>query len=187
VRYGNVMYSRGSVIPLFVEQIGGGRPLTITHPEMTRLLLPLAEAVDLVVFAMQHGNQGDIFVRKAAAATVGDLAQAMPNIFSAAQDREIVGIRAGEKMHEVLITAEEFARAEDFGDYYRVACSHGRDYDAFFTRGDQWAEFARSGYTSENAPRLSIPEIERLLLRVPEIRTAVEACAEKTERRRRAA
>jgi UDP-glucose 4-epimerase len=187
VRYGNVMHSRGSVIPLFVEQLSGGRPMTITHPDMTRLLLPLAEAVDLVVFAMQHGNQGDIFVRKSAAATIGDLAQAVMNVFSAKHEIEIVGIRAGEKMHEVLITAEEFARAEDFDDYYRIACSHGRDYDAFFTRGDRLAEFARSGYTSENAPRLSIAEIEQLLLCVPEVRAAAEACAQESPRWRRAA
>jgi UDP-glucose 4-epimerase len=187
VRYGNVMYSRGSVIPLFVEQIASDRPLTITHPEMTRLLLPLAEAVDLVIFAMRHGHQGDIFVRKAAAATVGDLARAVLNVFSVRQEVEVVGIRAGEKMHEVLITAEEFARAEEFADYYRVACNHGRDYDAFFTRGDQSAEFARSGYTSENAPRLSIPEIEQLLLRLPEIRAALDARARGKLQWRRAA
>jgi UDP-glucose 4-epimerase len=187
VRYGNVMYSRGSVIPLFVEQIASGRPLTVTHPEMTRLLLPLADAVDLVIFAMRHGNAGDIFVRKAAAATVGDLARAVLNVFSATSDIEIVGIRAGEKMHEVLITAEEFARAEEFDDYYRVACCHGRDYDAFFTRGDQSIEFARMGYTSENAPRLTIHEIEQLLLRVPEIRTALESRRESNQQWRRAA
>jgi UDP-glucose 4-epimerase len=137
---------------------------------MTRLLLPLAEAVELVTFAMQHGDQGDFFVRKAAAATVGDLARAMLNLFHAENRLEIVGIRAGEKMHEVLITAEEFARAQEFDDYYRVGCNHGRNYDQFFTRGIHNAAFARDGYTSENARRLSLPEIEALLLRLPEIR-----------------
>ena len=177
VRYGNVMYSRGSVIPLFVDQIASGRPLTITHADMTRLLLPLAEAVELVTFAIEHGNQGDLFVRKAAAATVGDLAQATLNMFEAHNAIEVVGIRAGEKMHEVLVSAEEFARAEEFDEYYRVACFRGRNYDEFFTRGIHSAAFVRDGYTSENAQRLSVPEIEQLLWRLPEIRAALEARA----------
>jgi UDP-N-acetylglucosamine 4,6-dehydratase len=177
VRYGNVMYSRGSVIPLFVDQIASGRPLTITHADMTRLLLPLAEAVELVTFAIEHGNQGDLFVRKAAAATVGDLAQATLNMFEAHNPIEVVGIRAGEKMHEVLVSAEEFARAEEFDDYYRVACFRGRNYNEFFTRGIHSVAFARDGYTSENAQRLSVPEIEQLLWRLPEIRSALAARA----------
>ena len=175
VRYGNVMYSRGSVIPLFVDQIKRGQPLTVTHPDMTRLLLPLAEAVELVTFAMQHANQGDMFVRKATAATVRDLAQAMLNLFAAKSDMQIVGIRAGEKMHEVLITAEEFARAEEFDDYYRITCHHGHNYDEFFTRGIHASAFAREGYTSENARRLTVPEIEQLLLRLPEIQQELAA------------
>ncbi len=173
VRYGNVMYSRGSVIPLFVDQISSGRPLTITHADMTRLLLPLSEAVELVTFAIEHGNQGDLFVRKAAAATVGDLARATLNVFEASNPIEVVGIRAGEKMHEVLVSAEEFARAEEFDDYYRIDCFRGRNYDEFFTRGIQSAAFVRDGYTSENAHRLTVPEIEQLLLRLPEIRAAL--------------
>jgi UDP-glucose 4-epimerase len=187
VRYGNVMYSRGSVIPLFVDQIADGSPLTITHPEMTRLLLPLAEAVELVTFAMQHAGQGDLFVRKAAAATVNDLAQAMLNVFEAKNEIAVVGIRAGEKMHEVLVTAEEFARAEEFEQYYRIPCQHGRNYDQFFTRGTQSPAFAKEGYTSENARRLTVPEIEQLLLGLPEIREALEARAAKPIRQRRAA
>jgi UDP-N-acetylglucosamine 4,6-dehydratase/5-epimerase len=182
VRYGNVMYSRGSVIPLFVEQILSGRTLTITHSDMTRLLLPLAEAVELVTFAMQHGNQGDLFVRKAPAATVGDLAVALLNLFDGRNEIETVGIRAGEKMHEVLVTAEEFARAQEFGDYYRIGCHRGRNYDEFFSRGVQSSPFAKEGYTSENAQRLSVPEIETLLLRLPEIRAAL-ASRERQERR----
>jgi UDP-glucose 4-epimerase len=174
VRYGNVMYSRGSVIPLFVDQITYGRPLTVTHPEMTRLLLPLAEAVELVTFALEHGQQGDLFVRKAAAATVHDLARATLNVFDAGNPIEIVGVRAGEKMHEVLVTAEEFARAEEFDDYYRVGCHHGHNYDAFFTRGMHASAFAKEGYTSENAQRLSVPEIERLLLQLPEVQDALQ-------------
>jgi UDP-glucose 4-epimerase len=175
VRYGNVMYSRGSVIPLFVDQIASGRPLTVTHPEMTRLLLPLAEAVELVTFAMEHANQGDLFVRKAAAATVGDLAQATLNVFAARNPIEVVGVRAGEKMHEVLISAEEFARAEEFEDYYRIGCFRGRNYDEFFTRGIHSAAFSRDGYTSENARRLTLLETEDLLLRLPEVQAALAA------------
>jgi FlaA1/EpsC-like NDP-sugar epimerase len=175
VRYGNVMYSRGSVIPLFIEQITSGRPLTITHPQMTRLLLPLAEAVELVTFTIEHGNQGDLFVRKAAAATVGGLAQATLNVFGARNPIEVVGIRAGEKMHEVLVSAEEFARAEEFDDYYRISSFRGRNYDDFFSRGIHTAAFTREGYTSENAKRLTVPEIEQLLLRLPEIRIALAA------------
>jgi UDP-N-acetylglucosamine 4,6-dehydratase len=175
VRYGNVMYSRGSVIPLFVDLIKRGQPLTITHPDMTRLLLPLAEAVELVTFALEHGRQGDMFVRKAPAATVRDLAQAMLNLFGATNELQIVGIRAGEKMHEVLVTAEEFARAQEFDDYYRIACQHGHNYDQFFTRGIQQSAFARDGYTSENAPRLTVPVIEELLLHLPEIQLELAA------------
>ncbi len=187
VRYGNVMYSRGSVIPLFVDQIKSGQPLTITHPEMTRLLLPLAEAVELVTFAMEHGRQGDLFVRKATAATVGDLARAVLNLFRAENDVRLVGIRAGEKMHEVLVTAEEFARAEEFDDYYRVSSHHGHNYDEFFTHGIQSAAFARDGYTSENARRLTIPETEQLLLRLPEIREELAAWTGQAQAKRHAA
>jgi UDP-glucose 4-epimerase len=187
VRYGNVMYSRGSVIPLFVNQILSGRPLTITHPDMTRLLLPLPEAVELVMFAIEHGHQGDLFVRKAAAATVGDLAQAALNVFEARNSIEVVGIRAGEKMHEVLISAQEFARAEEFDDYYRIRSFRGRNYDEFFTRGLHTAALARDGYTSENAKRLTVSEIERLLLRLPEIHTALAARVPSAPARGRAA
>jgi UDP-glucose 4-epimerase len=137
---------------------------------MTRLLLPLAEAVELVTFAIEHGKQGDIFVRKAVAATVGDLAQAMLNLFQTNNEVSIVGIRAGEKMHEVLVTAEEFARAQEFEDYYCIECTRGRDYDRYFSRGICHSAYAREGYTSENARRLTVSEIEELLLRLPEIR-----------------
>jgi UDP-N-acetylglucosamine 4,6-dehydratase len=182
-----VMYSRGSVIPLFVDQIASGRPLTITHGDMTRLLLPLAEAVELVTFAIENGNQGDMFVRKAPAATVGDLATAMLNLFEATNEVNVVGIRAGEKMHEVLVTAEEFARADEFDDYYRISSHRGRNYDEFFSRGIQSSPFAKEGYTSENARRLSVAEIEQLLLRLPEIREALAARTPRERRERRAA
>jgi len=187
VRYGNVMYSRGSVIPLFVDKIASGQPLTITHCDMTRLLLPLAEAVELVTFAIEHGNQGDLFVRKAPAATVGDLTEAMLNLFEAKNDVEVVGIRAGEKMHEVLVTAEEFVRAQEFDEYYRIGCHSGRNYDEYFSRGIRSSPFAKEGYTSENARRLSVPEIEQLLLRLPEIRAALAARSPQQRQGRRAA
>lgn len=170
VRYGNVMYSRGSVIPLFVKQITTGSPLTITDPQMTRLLLPLAEAVRLVTFAMEHGEQGDIFVRKAQATTVNTLAQAMLNLFGARNPIEIVGVRAGEKMHEILVSAEELSRAEDCGEYYRVGCHNKQDYDEYFVRGIFSEQVAREGYTSENASQLSVRQTEQLLLQLPEIR-----------------
>ena len=170
VRYGNVMASRGSVIPLFVDQIKAGKPLTITEASMTRLLLPLAEAVELVAFALTHGTPGDFFVKKAVGATVGDLAQAMKNLFRVDADINVIGVREGEKMHEVLLTGEELTRSEDFSDYYRIHASRERDYDAFFSEGKLSARFREEGYTSENAPRLSVPQIESLLMQLPEVR-----------------
>ena len=175
VRYGNVMYSRGSVIPLFVNQIKNSLPITVTHPGMTRLLLPLSQAVDLVTFAMEHGAPGDIFVRKAPAATVGDLAQATKNLFLSDVDVQIVGVREGEKMHEVLVTSEELVRAEEFDDYYRVSCHRDQDYDEYFSHGVTRAGFINEGYTSRNAKRLSVTETEQLLLRLPEVRDELAA------------
>lgn len=175
VRYGNVMYSRGSVIPLFVNQIKTGQPLTITNPAMTRLLLALAHAVELVAFALEHGGPGDFFVRKAPASTVIDLAQALLNLFNASNPIETIGVREGEKMHEVLVTREELVGAEEFHDYYRIFCAAKRDYDRFFTKGVNSARFRREGYTSENAPRLTVPQVEQLLLELPEIREELKA------------
>ncbi len=174
VRYGNVMYSRGSVIPLFIEQIKSGKPITITDPRMTRLLLPLTEAVKLVTFAMEHGRQGDLFVRKAVTATVEDLANALLGLFNASNAINVVGIRAGEKLHEVLVTAEEITRAEEFEDYYRVPCEGGRDYNRYFSEGNIAPQFARDGYTSENAQQLSVKEIQNLLLQLPEVHAELE-------------
>lgn len=174
VRYGNVMYSRGSVIPLFVKQIMRGEPLTVTNPEMTRLLLPLAEAVELVTYAMEHGEGGDIFVRKARAATVDTLARAMLRLFHAHGPVREIGTRAGEKIHEVLISAEELTRAEDCGDYYRVRSDNTRNYEKYFSEGDLTAQMRREGYTSQNARQLSVREVEQLLLELPEIRRDLE-------------
>lgn len=174
VRYGNVMYSRGSVIPLFVKQIAAGAPLTITDPQMTRLLLPLSEAVRLVTFAMENGEQGDIFVRKAVATSVETLAQAMLNLFRANNRIDVVGVRAGEKLHEILVSAEELTRAADCGEYYRVSCQREQNYDEYFVKGLVSEKIAREGYTSENAPQLSVHETEELLLELPEIRRDLE-------------
>jgi UDP-glucose 4-epimerase len=168
VRYGNVMYSRGSVIPLFINQTKSTKPLTITIPEMTRFLLPLKVAVELVTFALKNGLNGDVFVRKASAATVKDLAQACLNIFKAENKIVEVGIREGEKIHETLVTREELMHSEEFDNYYRIRNSHEMNYDEYFTRG-HGKTLPAEGYTSFNTQRLSIPEIEKLLLSLPEI------------------
>jgi UDP-glucose 4-epimerase len=187
VRYGNVMYSRGSVIPLFMKQIMSGQPLTVTNAKMTRLLLPLAEAVRLVTFAMEHGEQGDILVRKATAASIGTLAKAMLNVFDANNPIKTIGTRAGEKVHEVLISAEELTRAEDCGDFYRVRCDRGRDYAQYFERGSLSASMVREGYTSENARQLSVAEVVTLLRELPEIRRDLEERRRQTPALRRLA
>jgi UDP-glucose 4-epimerase len=187
VRYGNVMYSRGSVIPLFVHQIKTGQPLTITNPDMTRLLLPLAEAVRLVTFAMEHGQQGDLFVRKAPAATVADLCTAMLRLFDADNEVRIIGTREGEKLHEVLVTAEEISRAEEFDEYYRVPCDLQRDYVRFFSEGDSRQRFADEGYTSENAQRLTVRQVQQLLLTLPEIQQEIHEVSGRERQRKRAA
>lgn len=168
VRYGNVMYSRGSVIPLFVNQIKSGRPLTVTNPFMTRFLLPLEEAVELVLFALERANDGDIFVRKAPASTVLDLAKACLNIFEEKNEIVTIGIREGEKIHETLVTQEELVEAEDFGDYFRVKCEKSMDYDEYFMKG-RTEKFPAEGFTSANTNQLNVPEIEELLYSLSEI------------------
>jgi UDP-glucose 4-epimerase len=170
VRYGNVMYSRGSVIPLFVQQIKAGEPITITDPRMTRLLLPLEEAVKLVTFAMEHAGQGDIFVRKAPTATMVDLAQGLMNLFDRQVETNIIGIREGEKIHEVLVSPEDLAISEEYDEYFRIPSLRTADYDAYFSRGVQSRTFLNDGYTSANAEMLSVKQIEQLLLQLPEVR-----------------
>ncbi|TWT87104.1 UDP-glucose 4-epimerase [Pseudobythopirellula maris] len=177
VRYGNVMYSRGSVIPLFISQIKAGKPLTVTAPKMTRLLLPLAEAVRLVTFAMEHGQQGDLFVRKAVSATVEDLATALLKLFATDNPVDVVGVREGEKMHEVLVTAEEIGRSQEYEEYYRVPTEGSHNYESFFTQGKLSAAFAKDGYTSANARLLSVDEIQDLLLELPEVRAELDSWA----------
>lgn len=170
VRYGNVMYSRGSVIPLFVEQILGGRPLTVTEPSMTRFLLPLPVAIELVLFALEHGEQGDIFIRKAPACTVADLVSAMQNLFRSKAEVVRIGMRHGEKVYETLASREELRKSEDMGDYYRVHMDdRDLNYGKYFTEGDV-KEVETDDYTSHNTQRLTVPEVEQLLLSLPEIR-----------------
>ena len=154
-RYGNVMCSRGSVIPLFIDQIHAGNPITITNPHMTRFLMNLDEAVDLVKFAFEHANPGDLFIQKADASTIGDLAKAVQQLFGDT-GTNIIGTRHGEKLYETLMTREERLRSEDMGNYYRVAAD-GRDlnYDKYFVQGQVLTQ-AEESYTSHNTTRLDV-------------------------------
>lgn len=169
-RYGNVMASRGSVIPLFVSQIKAGKPLTITDPEMTRFLMSLEDSVDLVEYAFNHGNQGDLFVQKAPASTVADLAQALKELFKSSVPINIIGTRHGEKLFESLISREEMAKAEDMGNYFRVpADNRDLNYAQFFTEGEEKiASF--DDYTSHNTERLNVAQVKELLLKLDFIR-----------------
>jgi len=163
-RYGNVMASRGSVIPLFVHQIKTGQPLTVTHPEMTRFLMSIDEAVDLVLYAMENGKSGDILVQKAPAARVGDLAQAIKELFEADNEIKIIGIRHGERMHEILLTKEERTIAEDLGNFFRVpADTRDLNYDKYFVEGDLRVENVQP-YASNNTTILNIEQIKEKLL-----------------------
>lgn len=169
-RYGNVMASRGSVIPLFVEQIKNGQPLTITNPDMTRYLMSLDEAVELVVFAFQNGNQGDIMVQKSPASTIADLAQAIKELFNANNELKIIGTRHGEKLYETLLTKEEFLHAEDMGGFYRVpADKRDLNYDKYFIEGNEQLS-TTDEYNSHNTDRLSVDDIKEKLLRLDYIK-----------------
>ena len=175
VRYGNVMASRGSVIPLFIKQITQAKPLTVTVPEMTRFLLPLPLAIELVAFAFNHGQQGDLFVRKAPACTVANLAQALKNLFHSNVPVQVIGMRHGEKIYETLATREELAKAEDMGDYYRVPMDdRDLNYSKYFTEGDT-TESAFDDYTSHNTEQLDVKAVEKLLLTLPEVRDALQS------------
>jgi UDP-glucose 4-epimerase len=165
-RYGNVMASRGSVIPLFVSQIKAGRPLTITDPDMTRFMMSLDDSVDLVLHAYGHGRQGDIFVQKAPAATIGDVAQALKEIFNAGNPVQIVGTRHGEKLYESLVSREEMARVEDMARYYRIpADNRDLNYALYFTEGQREIS-TLDDYTSHNTERLSLPGLKQMLLKL---------------------
>jgi UDP-glucose 4-epimerase len=174
-RYGNVMASRGSVIPLFVGQIKAGKPLTITDPEMTRFMMSLDDAVDLVLFAYKHGQPGDTFVQKAPAATIGQLARVLQDIFETEAEVRIIGTRHGEKKHESLLNREEMARAQDVGAYYRIS-SDSRDlnYSLYFEKGEKKVS-AYEDYTSANTHRLSDEELKGLLLKLDYIQQELAA------------
>ncbi|MCZ8253466.1 MAG: polysaccharide biosynthesis protein [Hylemonella sp.] len=165
-RYGNVMASRGSVIPLFIQQLKEGKPLTVTDPAMTRFLMSLEESVDLVLFAFQHARQGDIFVQKAPASTVADLAQALKELFSPKAEVRIIGTRHGEKLYESLLSREEMAHADDMGGYYRIpADNRDLNYNKFFSDGE--TKISRfEDYTSHNAERLNVEQVKSLLLKL---------------------
>ena len=155
-RYGNVMCSRGSVIPLFMEQIKQGKPVTLTDPAMTRFLMNLDEAVDLVKFAFEHANPGDLFIQKAPASTIGDLAEAVQRLFGHTGTR-VIGTRHGEKLYETLMTREEILRAEDMGNYFRVhADTRDLNYDKFTVQGRMVKTMGDEAYTSHNTCRLNV-------------------------------
>jgi UDP-glucose 4-epimerase len=162
-RYGNVMASRGSVIPLFINQIKSGLPLTITDPNMTRFLMSLNDAVDLVLFAFENGNQGDLFVNKAPAATIGDLAKGIKELAKVDNDIKIIGTRHGEKLYETLCTREEMVKAEDMGDFYRIpADNRDLNYSMFFSEGEKnLAEI--EDYHSHNTERLNVEGVKNLI------------------------
>lgn len=163
-RYGNVMASRGSVIPLFIKQIKEGQPLTVTDPCMTRYMMSIDDAVDLVLYAYEHGNPGDIFVQKAPVATIGDLAIALKHIFRADNPVRVIGTRHGEKLYETLLTRQERTRAEDCGNYFRVpADNRDLNYNAYFTEGKQEVSL-QEDYNSHNAVRLDVEGLVELLL-----------------------
>lgn len=174
-RYGNVMASRGSVIPLFVSQLKEGKPLTLTDPNMTRFLMSLEDSVDLVLYAFQHGKQGDIFVQKAPASTVGDLTQALKELFNKDNPINIIGTRHGEKLYESLISREEMAKAEDLGDYYRIpADNRDLNYAQFFSEGEERISHL-DDYTSHNTQRLNVEQIKALLLKLDFIQEQLHA------------
>lgn len=169
-RYGNVMYSRGSVIPLFIKQLQSGKNVTVTDPAMTRFLMSLAQSVDLVEYAFTQATSGDLFVRKAPASTVATLLEAVANVIGAKLPQvDVIGVRHGEKLYESLLGSEEMAKAEDRGDYYRVPLdTRSLDYKPYFEEGTEHGAPTES-YTSHNTERLDVEGVERLLLTLPEI------------------
>ncbi|MBP7183275.1 MAG: polysaccharide biosynthesis protein, partial [Flavobacterium sp.] len=172
-RYGNVMASRGSVIPLFLKQIKEGNPITITDPNMTRFLMSLDEAVELVLFAFEHGNPGDLFVNKAPAGTIGDLAQALKELCKADTEIKIIGTRHGEKLYETLCTREEMVKAEDMGDFYRIpADNRDLNYAQYFSEGEEDVSVIED-YHSHNTEQQDVAGMKKLLSTLPLIRKEV--------------
>ena len=174
-RYGNVMASRGSVIPLFVSQIKEGKPLTVTDPNMTRFLMSLEDSVDLVLYAFEHSKQGDIFVQKAPASTVADLAQGLKELFNSDSAVQIIGTRHGEKLFESLISREEMAHVQDMGSYYRIpADNRDLNYAKYFSEGEEKISHL-DDYTSHNTNRLNIEQVKQLLLQLDFIKEQLDA------------
>lgn len=174
-RYGNVMASRGSVIPLFVNQIKENVPLTVTDPKMTRFLMSLEDAVDLVLFAFEHGNQGDLFVNKAPASTIGDLAETIRDIFDADNEIKVIGTRHGEKLYETLCTREEMQKAQDMGEFYRIpADNRDLNYSRYFSEGEtNMSEI--EDYHSHNTEQQSNEQLKNTLLNLDYIKDALNA------------
>ncbi len=169
VRYGNVLFSRGSVIPLFLKQIREGKDISVTEPKMTRFLLPLKEAIRLVTFALENARQGDVFVRKAPSCSVGDLAQAVKNIFRSDSEIKTIGIRHGEKMYETLASKGELLRSEDLGDFLRLRIDdRDLNYSKYLNEGDK-KMVETEDYNSENTMRMTVDQVEEMLLEQPEI------------------
>lgn len=174
-RYGNVMCSRGSVIPLFIDQLKAGKPLTVTDPTMTRFIMSLEEAVDLVLFAFNNAESGDILVQKAPASTIGDLAQAIKELFHVESDINVIGIRHGEKMYETLLTTEECIHAYDMGDFYRVpADNRDLNYDKYVNKGDSKADILTE-FNSNNTTRLNVEQVKEKLLTLQYVRDELAA------------
>lgn len=172
-RYGNVMASRGSVIPLFLNQIKSGNQITITDPKMTRFLMSLDEAVELVLFAFEHGNQGDLFVNKAPAGTINDLALALKDLCQADTEIKIIGTRHGEKLYETLCTREEMAKAEDMGEFYRIpADNRDLNYAQYFSEGEKDISIIED-YHSHNTEQLGVEGMKKLLVKLPLVRKEV--------------
>ena len=177
-RYGNVMWSRGSVIPLWIDQIKAGNPITITEPRMTRFIMSLEEAVDLVLFAFEHGTSGDILVQKAPACTIETLAKAVTSLFAPTHEIKMIGIRHGEKMYETLLTNEECAHAVDLGDFYRVPCDkRDLNYDKYFKTGDTERN-PLTEFNSNNTELLNVEQVKEKLLSLSYIRDELAAWEE---------
>jgi len=174
-RYGNVMASRGSVIPLFVSQLKEGKSLTVTDPNMTRFLMSLEDSVDLVLYAFEHGKQGDIFVQKSSASTVADLAQALKELFEKDNPIHVIGTRHGEKLYESLVSREEMAKAEDLGGYYRIpADNRDLNYAQYFSEGEEVISHL-DDYTSHNTEILNVEQIKKVLLKLDYIKEELNA------------
>jgi len=173
-RYGNVMASRGSVIPLFLKQIQDGTPLTLTDPNMTRFMMTIDDAVDLVLYAFQHGNPGDIFVQKAPAATIGVLAEALLTLLNAKNEVRIIGTRHGEKLYETLLNREEMAKTEDMGGYFRVPADvRDLNYNCYFVEGQEEVSL-KEDYNSHNTERLDVEGMMKLLMKLEIVQRAVK-------------